>query len=202
MQDSVGQNDANQERAQVGSTRATFNKIGRAIGLILDWFEVASLSVGVALLAILLISNVIAREFFQSLYFAEEVSEFLVIFVTFVGLSYGARKARHIRMGAFFDMMGPRLEKVFIFVISAVNATVMFVMARYSFSYMLDSARLGQSSEALRLPYWIFLVIVPIGFFMAGVQYVRTIIKNIVEKETWLSPEQQSEYEDEAQQYY
>jgi len=202
MQDSVGQNDANQERTQVGPVRATFNKIGRAIALILDWFEVASLSVGVALLAILLISNVIAREFFQSLYFAEEVSEFLVIFVTFVGLSYGARKARHIRMGAFFDMMGPRLEKVFIFVISAVNATVMFVMARYSFSYMLDSARLGQSSEALRLPYWIFLVIVPIGFFMAGVQYVRTIIKNIVEKETWLSPEQQSEYEDEAQQYY
>ena len=37
---------------------------------------------------------------------------------------------------------------------------------------------------------------VAIGFGMAGIQYIRTIIKNFVEKEPWLSPEQQSEYEE------
>jgi hypothetical protein len=42
------------------------------------------------------------------------------------------------------------------------------------------------------------MIIVPIGFASAGIQYVRTIIKNIIEKDVWLSPEQQSEYEEEA----
>lgn len=175
-----------------------FAGLNRVVGDIVNTFEVVSLCLGVAALAALLIANVVAREFFKSIYFVEEVSEFLVIFTTFVGVSYAVRKARHIRMGAFFDMMGPRLEKTFVFVISAISAVVMFLMARYSLAYLLESKSLGQTTEALRLPYWTFLVIIPIGFFLAGVQYVRTIIRNIVRKEVWMSPEQQSEYEEEG----
>jgi C4-dicarboxylate transporter DctQ subunit len=172
--------------------------LNQSVGAVINAFEVTSLCVGVGALAALLIANVIAREFFKSIYFVEEVSEFLVIFTTFVGVSYAVRKARHIRMGAFFDMMGPRLEKVFIFVISSISALVMFLMSSYSLAYLLESKQLNQTTEALRLPYWIFLIIIPIGFFMAGVQYLRTIVRNIVRKEVWMSPEQQSEYEEEG----
>lgn len=172
--------------------------IGRYFSLVLDWFEVGALSVSTALLAILLIGNVIARTFFQAIYFAEEVAEFLVIFTTFVGVSYAARKARHIRMGAFLDSMPPKMEKVFIYVISAINAVVMFLMAYYSWNYMINAKVMGQTSQSLRLPFWVTLVIVPIGFFMAGIQYLRTILKNIKEVDVWQSPEQQSEYEEEV----
>jgi len=40
-------------------------------------------------------------------------------------------------------------------------------------------------------------VIIPTGFGLAGIQYIRTIIKNFTEKDPWQSPDQQSEYEDE-----
>jgi TRAP-type C4-dicarboxylate transport system permease small subunit len=172
--------------------------VGGYIALAIDWFEVTALSVSTALLAILLIANVIARTFFQAIYFAEEVSEFLIIFTTFVGVSYAARKARHIRMGAFLDSMPPNVEKVFIFVISGISALVMFLMAYHSWNYMMSTKLMNQTTQALRMPYWITLVIVPIGFFSAGIQYVRTVIKNIQEKDVWQSPEQQSEYEDEV----
>ncbi len=174
-----------------------FVGISRTVGQVINGFEVAGLCFGVGALAVLLIVNVIAREFFRSIYFVEELSKFLVIFITFVGVSYAVRKARHIRMGAFFDLMGPRLEKIFIFVISAVSALVMFLMCSYSLAYLLESKLMGQTTEALRLPYWTFLVIVPIGFFLAGAQYIRTIIRNIVRKEVWMSPDQQTEYEEE-----
>jgi C4-dicarboxylate transporter DctQ subunit len=42
-----------------------------------------------------------------------------------------------------------------------------------------------------------FYVIIPIGFGLACIQYIRTVIKNFTEKEAWQSPDQQSEYEDE-----
>ena len=70
-------------------------------------------ALSVAALGILLIANVFARTFFQSIYFAEEVSMFLVMLTTFTGVSYGVRKARHIRMGAFLDAMPPKMEKIF-----------------------------------------------------------------------------------------
>ena len=95
------------------SSKSFFSKINRVIGTIINTFEVGSLIICVGALAALLIANVIAREFFKSIYFAEEVSEFLVIFITFVGVSYGVRRARHIRMGAFLDMMPP-LHKLLI----------------------------------------------------------------------------------------
>lgn len=172
--------------------------IGRIFTLIVDWFEVSVLSIGVAALAVLLIANVFARTFFQSLYYADEVSKFLIILISFVGVSYAARKARHIRMGAFLDLMPPKWEKGFIFVISAVNAVVMLIMAWYGFQYMNQMRILGQMTSALQVPYWTFMIIIPIGFVSAGIQYIRTIIKNIVEKDVWQSPEQQSEYEDEG----
>ena len=178
--------------------KSVLHSIGSGIGRAVDAFEVGALAISTALLALLLIANVIARTFFQAIYFAEELSEFLIIFTTFVGVSYAARKARHIRMGAFLDSMPAKMEKVFIYIISAVSALVMFLMAYHSWKYMATAKMLGQTTQALRMQYWITLVIVPIGFFSAGIQYVRTIIKNIQEEEVWQSPEQQSEYVEEG----
>lgn len=178
-------------------SKSILNKINRWIGIVINTFEVGSLIFCIGALTALRITNVIAREFFKSIYFAEEISEFLVIFITFVGVSYGVRRARHIRMGAFLDMMPALMEKIFIIIISAVSATVMFIMAYASYDYLMNSLVKAHETPALRLPYWTFYVIMPLGFFMAGIQYIRTIIKNFIEKETWISPEQQSEYEDE-----
>lgn len=179
--------------------KSFFAKLFHVTGVVINSFEVVSLIVCVGALTILLITNFIARELFTSIYFAEEISEFLVIFTTFVGVSYGVRRARHIRMGAILDLMPPRVEKVIIIIISAVSAFVMFFFTHASYNYLLHSLNKAHETPALKLPYWIFYVIMPVGFFMAGIQYIRTIVKNLVEKETWMSPEQQSEYEEEIQ---
>ena len=172
-----------------------FNRVFHLARRMINAFEVGSLIVGVGALSTLLIVNVAARELSQSIYFAEEISEFLVIFTTFIGLSYGVRRARHIRMGAFLDLMPAFAEKVFTVIISTISAAVMFFMAHASYLYLIHSMNMAHTTPALRLPYWIFYVIVPIGFIMAGIQYVLTIIKNLIEKETWMSPERQSEYD-------
>ena len=94
MDKEKGLQDSNQE-AKKG--------FGYRFGRFIDGFEVLCMSLGVGMLTILLITNVISRTFFQSLYFIEEVGTFLIIFITFIGISYAARKARHIRMGALLD---------------------------------------------------------------------------------------------------
>jgi C4-dicarboxylate transporter DctQ subunit len=186
-------NDSTDSRKNPGFLR----QLNRGIGKAVNGIEVSILVFCVAALAILLIVNVFARTFFQSIYFAEEVSMFLVMLTTFVGVSYGVRKARHIRMGAFLDAMPPQMEKVFIIVISFVSAFVMAIMTWFSYKYLMNAMDMGHMTPALRVPKWTFYVIIPIGFGLACIQYIRTIIKNLIEKEPWQSPDQQSEYEDE-----
>jgi len=175
----------------------SFQKINKYIGSVVNGVEVSILVFCVASLGILLITNVFARTFFQSIYFAEEVSKFLVMLTTFTGVSYAVRKARHIRMGAFLDFMPEKMEKVFIIIISFVSAIVMGIMTWFSYKYLMNAMDMGHMTPALRVPKWTFYVIIPIGFGLACIQYIRTVIKNFTEKEAWQSPDQQSEYEDE-----
>jgi len=178
-------------------TLTFFQRLNRYIGALVNAIEVSILVFCVASLGILLITNVFARTFFQSIYFAEEVSKFLVMLTTFTGVSYAVRKARHIRMGAFLDAMPQKMEKVFIIIISIVSAVVMGIMTWFSYKYLMNAMDMGHMTPALRVPKWTFYVIIPIGFGLACIQYIRTIIKNFTETEPWQSPDQQSEYEDE-----
>ena len=185
------------EKSNDSKKLTSFQKINKYIGAVVNGVEVSILVFCVASLGILLIANVFARTFFQSIYFAEEVSMFLVMLTTFTGVSYGVRKARHIRMGAFLDAMPPKMEKIFIIVISLISAIVMAIMTWASYEYLANAMSKGHMTPALRVPKWTFYVIIPIGFGLACIQYIRTIIKNFTEKEPWQSPDQQSEYEDE-----
>jgi C4-dicarboxylate transporter DctQ subunit len=174
-----------------------FKRLNNYAGNVVNAVEVSILVFCVAALGVLLITNVFARTFFQSIYFAEEVSKFLVMLTTFAGVSYAVRKARHIRMGAFLDAMPQKMEKVFIIIISIVSAVVMGIMTWFSYQYLINAMNMGHMTPALRVPKWTFYVIIPIGFGLACIQYIRTVIKNFTEKEPWQSPDQQSEYEDE-----
>ena len=174
-----------------------FQRLNKKIGQVINTIEVTILVACVASLAVLLIANVFARTFMQGIYFAEEISKFLVMLTTFTGVSYGVRKARHIRMGAFLDAMPPKMEKVFIIIICLISALVMAIMAWASYEYLQNAISREHVTSALRVPKWTFYLIMPIGFGLASIQYIRTIIKNLTEKDVWQSPDQQSEYEDE-----
>lgn len=185
------------ESKDSGKPRNFFQQLNTYVGILVNGVEVSILVFCVAALGILLIANVFARTFFQSIYFAEEISTFLVMLTTFTGVSYGVRKARHIRMGAFLDAMPPKMEKTFLIIISFISAIVMGIMTWASWEYLTNAMSKGHMTPALRVPKWTFYVIMPIGFGLAGIQYIRTIVKNLTEKDPWQSPDQQSEYEDE-----
>lgn len=150
--------------------------------------ESVMLAAGVLLMAANTIANVVGRYVFQSsIYFSEELNSILIILITFAGISYAARQGRHIRMSAIFDALpvGPR--KVLMIFISVVTAVFMLGLAWYSFEYILSQAGRGRVLPSLQIPVWLTLVWVPVGFFMTGLQYLLTAIKNVIEDDIYLS---------------
>ncbi len=146
-------------------------------------FEIL-LSFSVLGMAFILIIGVIARTVFNSsLTFTEEIGQVLNIAVTFLGVGYCAKQARHISMSVLYDFANLKLKKGLTCLISLATSLVMFYLTYLAIYYVHSVYVLERVSAALRVPMWIFYLSVPIGFFMAGVEYMKTFIKNIKEKE-------------------
>lgn len=159
--------------------------------------EEAVLAWGILVIAAMTIGNALSRTVLgASLAFAEEISQFFIILVTFLGLSYAAGRGRHIRMSALYDQLPARPRKALMVTIAAATAVLMFAMAWYSVRYVASVYAHGAVSPVLRVPlFWIYAA-APVGFALAGVQYVLTAVRNLVEEDIYLSWESRDEYEE------
>lgn len=126
----------------------------------------------------------------------EEVSEFLVIAVTFIGLSYAASKGRHIRMTALYDQLSQAHRKLVMIFITAVTSALMFALCVFAVRYVLAVYQLGGIYPALRVPFYAVYLVAPLGFFLAGIQYLLALIRNIFDAEVYLSFEKKDEYDE------
>lgn len=153
------------------------------------------LAYGVISLAVITIGNVISRKVFNySWSFAEELSQFILVVITFMGISYAARTSRHIRMTAFYELANDRVKKILMIIISLVTMIILFYLSYYAFLFILKIKSYGRVTPALRLPFYIVIMWAPAGLFLGGIQYLLSLIKNLTHKDVWLSSEEKSEY--------
>ena len=100
------------------------------IDSVLTWIEEKILVYGILFMAVILIANVISRNFFySSINASEEISQFLVVMVTFLGTSYAARKGLHIRMSILNDFLRGKPQKVLALFVSLITAFIMLYLA-------------------------------------------------------------------------
>ncbi len=158
--------------------------IDRSIAML----ERVIMATGVILMAINTIANVISRFVFNhSLIFAEELNSIFILLVTFAGIGYAARHGRHIRMSAISDALPERARKILMIVITAVTAALLLILAWYAIQYIISLQAKGRVYPALGIPVYMSYLWVPIGLFVTGVQYALTFIKNLQEREIYLS---------------
>ncbi|MCT7654479.1 TRAP transporter small permease [Oceanimonas sp. NS1] len=160
--------------------------------------EALILAGAILIMAVNTIANVFGRYVFsQSLYFTEELNEFLIVAITFVGLGYITRKGRHIRMSAIYDVMPPLARKATMIVIALCSAIIMFLLAWYAYGYIDRLAARGRVTPALQIPLYLTYIWVVAGLVLAGLQYVLTIIKNLSHNsQVYLSLTVIDEYQD------
>ncbi|PMB02467.1 TRAP transporter permease DctQ [Fischerella thermalis CCMEE 5273] len=148
------------------------------------------LSYAIIIMAVMLIADVLSRNVLnKSIYFAQEVNLFLIYLITFMGISYAARKGRHIRMSAFFDMLPHRPKKMLAVFISIFTAVVLLIFTYYSYEYTLSVYERGRVTSALEIPAFLLYVFVPVGFLLGAIQYLRNAWINLTESEVYIGTE-------------
>ncbi|MEF8833638.1 MAG: TRAP transporter small permease [Halofilum sp. (in: g-proteobacteria)] len=180
-----------------GGSNNPLKTIGRAFGAAIygldrgiAHFEAIVLSYGVLIMAVNSMANVVGRFVFgRRIYFSNELNAFLMVLITFMGLGYAARRGRHIRMSAIYDQLPDIGRKILMIIISLITAAVMFVLAYYAGSYVHRLWELEKVTSSLRFPMWIMYLWVPLGFVIAGIQYLLTAYQNLRSSEVYISYE-------------
>jgi TRAP-type C4-dicarboxylate transport system permease small subunit len=165
-----------------------FQLIQKIEAFLLAWsiITIAALSIG----------NVLCRALFGfSVAFAGEVSQFLMIIVTFVGLSYAASCGRHIRMTAVYDQLNQRWRKFLMIIINGLTALLMLLLAWYAFEYIGTVRFLETVSPVLQVPLYLVYLFVPLGFILSAIQYGLTVFRNLTAPDVYISYSQKDEYE-------
>lgn len=173
-------------------------QVASSISKVVTKLEELCLAWGILGIAVLTIGNVAARTLFgTSLAFAEEISQFLIVFVTFLGLGYAAAQGRHIRMTALYDQLPDRRRKALAVFIAATTSVLLFYLSYLAVHYAIDTVReLGSVSPVLRVPLWIVYLAAPLGFVLGGVQYALAVVRNLTTEGVWLSYDKEDGYEE------
>lgn len=147
------------------------------------------------------IINVIGRNVFQhSFTWAEEVTQFAIVWVTFIGMSYAARLGSHIRMTAIFDVASLKWRRIMMIFISLGTGLLMFFLAWYALQYTLSLYKIQRHTLGLQIPLYLIIMWVPIGFASTGLQYLHTAILNITQPDVYISPTLKDTEDDVSQQ--
>lgn len=168
---------------------------------LLDRFteQIEKLILGTTVLFIsgMLVVHVLARQLFSSGVTGQvELTQMSIVIMTFAGLGYGVRRARHICMSAFYDQLKGWPRKTLLITICVLTGALMFYLCWHASQYVSAIQSRGRNSSALQIPLWIPYLIVPVGFALAGIQYWLTALRNLISADIYRSFSEKERYDD------
>ncbi|HLR70932.1 MAG TPA: TRAP transporter small permease [Pseudogracilibacillus sp.] len=159
-------------------------RVLKAIDGIWEKMEAGILSITTILVSVLLVSNAISRYFFNKSWpFTEEIGKIGIVVLTFMGLGYAARKGMHIEMSGFYDLLPKKAQRILGIFINLISALVLVFCTYLAIQYIQHLYDISQVTTILRMPLYLTMMFVPIGFLLAAIRYFVDFGKRIAEKE-------------------
>jgi C4-dicarboxylate transporter DctQ subunit len=150
------------------------SRLGRAWDrLIAGIQEVMAILVAVAVLAV--VYEVVLRYFFNSpTIWAADLTEYVLVYITFFGAACLLRDRAHIRVDMLVTRLGPR-PQLFLDVILALVAAVVMAVFVWKGTELVWEALVNNQVmlKAWRVPRWAILLPVPMGSLLMCVEFLR-----------------------------
>lgn len=164
---------------------------------LIEQLEKLILGGSVLFLSGLLVLHVLARQVLGTGINGQvELTQFSMVIMTFAGLGYAVRRARHISMSAFYDQLSGWPRKALLVCICLTSGALMLFLAWHAWGYVDSIRSVGRTSSALSIPIWIPYLIAPVGFLLAGIQYWLTALRNLTSDKIYRSFTELEGYDD------
>lgn len=139
-----------------------------------DKAEESILIVLVAIMTISIVTQVFCRTLFSvSLSWTEEISRYILVWVTYVGASLGIKRGAHIGVEAFTMMLPKKAKMIVQYITLAICIFFTAVVFKESLTILSTQLSTGQKSAAVQLPMWIPYLGVTAGTFLMTIRFVE-----------------------------
>ena len=130
------------------------------------------------IIALLILADVLSSNIFNhSIPWVLEVTEYLLVFLTFFGAAWLLRENGHIQFDLFINYLSARTRDFLGFISSCIGFIISITITIFGFLTTVDMYTRGAYTDAmLQIPRFLLIVIVPIGFLLLSIQFLRNII--------------------------
>lgn len=139
--------------------------------------ERVTLLILLAVMTIVTVLQVFMRYVMEnSLSWSEELARFCFIWLVYIGISYGVKRAKHVRVEAILSVLKRRGKFVINLIANVLFLYFAIYATYYGFSIMNSIQATGQTAPALGIPMSIMYLGMPIGMLLTIIRLVQRII--------------------------
>lgn len=112
-----------------------------------------------------------------SLPWSEELSRYILVWVTFLGASIGVKRGAHIGVEAFLLLLPKKVRGYMNYVIAAICVVFCLIVFKESLGIIEKQFVNSQVSPAMQIPMWWAYLAVPVGMILMSIRFIQTAIK-------------------------
>ncbi|MFZ5946228.1 MAG: TRAP transporter small permease [Bacillota bacterium] len=158
-------------------------KVKRPIGIRYFWdnIEVSICLISMLLVTVITFAQVVGRYVFShSFGWSEEISRFLVVWITFGGSAYAFRKGAHIGVTALINKI-PGRYRFYVYLMTRLITIFFFIVLGYhGLLHTMQQIANGQVAPATRLPIAIPYSAVPIGSALVIIRLLDQTVRELI----------------------
>lgn len=133
-----------------------------------EWIDIKIeewlLIIATIFIVVLVFIQVLARFVFNvSVGWSAELSRYLLIWITWISMSYTIRKNDHIRIMLVVDRLPVQFRKIIEVIVIVVWAAFALVMAYVGTEVVQTMKLMGQKTSTLGISMWVVYLIIPLG---------------------------------------
>jgi TRAP-type C4-dicarboxylate transport system permease small subunit len=132
------------------------------------------------ILVVTMAVEVLRREVFSySSVWGEEIVRYSFIYLAWIAAAAAVRERAHIRIDVLFHYVPGRIKSL-LYIFGDLAMVVIAVLALfYSWETVQVSLKFGSVTDGLRLPKYLFLMAVPIGFALMLLRLTQSLVRDV-----------------------
>ena len=133
----------------------------------------------VAFCSILFLQVVMRKVFNNSLSWSEELARYIFIWMVFIGISYGAKQMKHLKIDVFLNVFPKKIRGFIVILADVIVLTFGGVVVFAAYITVSKYLQVGTASPAMHIPYWFIHSAPMVGYALTIIRQVQTIIYRI-----------------------
>jgi C4-dicarboxylate transporter, DctQ subunit len=110
----------------------------------------------------------------QSLIGVDQISGTLLLYIAFLGAAWVLRRDEHVTIDLLLGQVAPRTRRMLLLASALLGAAVCLAVAALGALEVVNSLQRGIRIPAeIEMPRAVNLVVIPIGFLLLGLQFLR-----------------------------